>query len=234
MKFTSHLVFLFYLPIIPTLFGNTTADYLQEPLEIKTIESTDWEQATEGLDYGVTKKLQPPPKPTTANTELLGTILKILAIIAVVIMIIFLLYSFVGIQGIPKGKNQTFDPNEIINTQTIAENIHEFDLASLIQQAIQQQDYTVATRLYYLLAIKTLSEKDLIKWTKDKTNRSYLNELTTSSTKNKFRNLTNIFERVWYGEVAVNQSIFKEIEGQFQVFIEKIDGSSGSSSSSSS
>ena len=226
MKFISLLLFIFYFPLLPTSFGNTTADYLQKPIEVKTIESTNWEKATEGLDYGVTKKLQPPPKPTTANTELLGSILKILAIIAVVVMIIFLLYSFVGIQGIPKGMNRAFDPNEVINTQTVAENIHEFDLASLIQQAIQQQDYTVATRLYYLLAIKTLSEKDFIKWTKDKTNRNYLNELTAVSLKSKFRDLTNIFERAWYGEVEVNKTIFEGIEGHFQVFIEKINSGS--------
>jgi len=223
MKFIALLLFIFYLPLLPTSFGNNKADYIQEPLEVETIEAADWEKATEGLDYGVAKKLPPPPKPTSSAPPLFGSVLKIFAIIAVVVMIIFLLYSFVGIQGAPKGKNRTFDPNEAINTQTVAENIHDFDLQTLIHRAIQQQDYTIATRLYYLLAIKTLSEKALIKWTKDKTNRNYLNELTTISTKNKFRDLTNIFERVWYGEVVVNELIFEEIQGQFQVFIEKIN-----------
>ena len=60
--------------------------------------------------------------------------------------------------------------------------------------------------------------KKWIKWKKDKTNRNYLNELKALDIKNQFSQLTNIFERVWYGEVAVNEAIFTEIEGQFKGF----------------
>jgi len=223
MKFSFLILYIScFLSFCPSTFGNNPPDYLQESITIEKIDRADWQKATKDLDYGISKKPKPVKKAPPANAELLGWILKIFAIIAVLVMLAFLLYSFVGVQGLKKGENRTFDPNAVINTQKVAEHIHEFDLSALIQQAIQQQDYSVATRLYYLLAIKQLSENDLIHWKKDKTNRNYINELKNSALKNKFRNLTNIFERVWYGEVVVDTTIFADIQGQFQVFIDDL------------
>ncbi len=214
--FISSFLFLFCLPLL-SLGQDATNSYLQEELTIQPIDQTDWEEATAGLDYGE-GKFVPPPKTDTANLEFLATLFKIIGILAVVVAIAFLLRYFVGIQGMQKATNKKFDPNAKIDTQTIAEHIHEFDLPALIQQAIVQKDFSVATRLYYLLTIKTLSDKNLIQWKKDKTNRNYLNELKGFDIKNQFSQLTNIFERVWYGEVAVNEAIFGEIEGQFKGF----------------
>ena len=214
--FISSFLFLFCLPLL-SLGQDATNSYLQEELTIQPIDQTDWEEATAGLDYGE-GKFVPPPKTDTANLEFLATLFKIIGILAVVVAIAFLLRYFVGIQGMQKATNKKFDPNAKIDTQTIAEHIHEFDLPALIQQAIVQKDFSVATRLYYLLTIKTLSDKNLIQWKKDKTNRNYLNELEGFDIKNQFSQLTNIFERVWYGEVAVNEAIFGEIEGQFKGF----------------
>lgn len=221
MKHSFLLLFILCLPfLLLPAFGSNTLYYSQKSITTKKIDQADWNKATQDLDYGTSKKPKPATKSPPPNTALLGWILKIFAFIAVIVMILFLLYSFVGVQGLQKGENRTFDPNAVINTQTIAEDIHKFDLPVLIKQAIQQQDYTVAIRLYYLLVIKTLSEKDLIRWQKDKTNRNYLNELTDISLKNKFRTLTNIFERVWYGEVVVDAPIFEGIQEQFQAFID--------------
>ncbi len=224
MKFSFLILCLLFIPLLlSSAFGKSIdTTYLQTPLTIEEIDQVDWTAATKDLDYGTNKKLQPPAKTTSANLDFLAPILKIIAFIAVIVLIIFLLYSFVGVQGLQKGTNKRFDPNAIINTQTIAEDIHDFDLPKLLQHAIQQQDYTVATRLYYLLAIKTLSEQDLIQWKKDKTNRNYINELTNIPLKNKFRALTTIFERVWYGAVAVDAFIFEDIRKEFASFVDDI------------
>jgi len=214
--YISSFLFLFCLPLL-SLGQDASTSYLQEELIVQPINQTDWDAATNGLDYGE-GKFVPPPKTNTANLESLATLFKILGILAVVVAIVFLLRYFVGIQGMQKATNKKFDPNAKIDTQTIAEHIHEFDLPALIQQAIAQKDFSVATRLYYLLTIKTLADKKLIQWKKDKTNRNYLNELSGIDIKSQFSQLTNIFERVWYGEVLINEAIFGEIEGQFKGF----------------
>lgn len=221
MKFYLFISFLICLPLLS--FGYEDNDYLEKELTPQTIDKADWEEATKGLDYGE-EKIEKPKKQNKEQADLsfLGPLIKIIGIGCVVVLIAFLLYSFVGLQGIESGKSKKFDPNATIDTQTVAENIHEFDLPALIQQAIQQKEYTKATRLYYLLAIKTLSDKELIKWKKEKTNRTYLNELPSGNLKYPFRELTNIFDRVWYGEATINESIFQNIEGQFRAFIDNI------------
>ncbi len=223
MKLTIYIsFFLFLFCSSPRCLGQgATIQYEQEELTINPIDQKDWDKATKGLNYGE-GKFVPPPKTEKVNLDFLATIFKIIAILAVVVAIVFLLRYFVGIQSLKRTTNKKFDPNAKIDTQAIAEHIHEFDLPTLIQQAIVQKDFTVATRLYYLLTIKTLSDKNLIQWKKNKTNRNYLNELSTLDIKNQFGQLTNIFERVWYGEVAVNEAIFSEIEGQFKGFTNKL------------
>lgn len=222
MKFSFRLLLLFCLsfPLNSLIGQDSTNLYLQEELAAQIIEKADWEKATKDLDYGKLKaKEKVTPSPSNINADFIATILKVIGIIGIIALVVFLLRYFVGIQGVKKADNKTFDPNEKIDTQTVAEHIHEYDLATLIQQAIDQKDYVVATRLYYLLTIKSLSEKELIRWKKDKTNRNYLNELVGADLKNKFRKLTAIFERIWYGEVNIDATIFDDIERQFQGFI---------------
>jgi len=226
MKFSFLISFFICLQFFPNfLIGNDTSNvYIQQELAVQKVEQADWEKVTQDLDYGKLKeKEKPQPSSSNINSDLIATILKGIGILGIIALVIFLLQYFVGIQGIQKTENKTFDPNEKIDTQTIAEDIHEYDLATLIKQAAAQQDYMVATRLYYLLAIKTLSEKELIKWKKDKTNRNYLNELAGIDLKNQFRELTAIFERVWYGEVAIDAPIFGNIEEQFKEFINSLN-----------
>lgn len=205
------------------LYGNDSTDlYLHQAITVVEVDQADWEAATEGLDYGVAKMPEVHQPQKIEGGEFILTLLKILGILGIVVLIFFLLRYFVGIQGVQKTKNRTFDPNAEIDTQTVAEHIHEFDLEALLKQAIERKEYSVATRLYYLLAIKTLSEKKLINWKKDKTNRNYLNELSGTAHRNPFRELTNIFERVWYGEVPIEAKAFGAIQGQFRQFIQSI------------
>lgn len=227
MKFSFLISFFICLQFFPNyLVGNdTTNAYIQQELAIQKVAQADWEKVTQDLDYGKLKEKEKPESTTPSNidSELIATILKVIGILGIIALVIFLLQYFVGIQGVKKSDNKTFDPNEKIDTQTVAEDIHEYDLATLVKQAIAQQDYMVATRLYYLLAIKSLSEKELIKWKKDKTNRNYLNELVGVDLKKQFRELTTIFERVWYGEVAIDAPVFGHIEEQFKRFISDLN-----------
>lgn len=223
MKFSSLILCYLYLILLPSsVWGNNSAQpYIDNPIVVSEIADKDWENATDGLDYG--KDIAPKkPKKTNTNVDLsfLGPLFKVLLILGVVAVILLLLRYFVGVQGVQRATNKSFDPNATIDTETIADRLHDFDLPTLIQQAIDQKEYTIATRLYYLLAIKTLSEKELIQWKKDKTNRNYINELVETSLKNKFRAVTNIFERVWYGEAALNEMSFRTIQGQFLQFIQ--------------
>ncbi|MEM6320159.1 MAG: DUF4129 domain-containing protein [Bacteroidota bacterium] len=223
MKVFQCLLILLLLGFSNILLGNDASSYVQEEKIPVEVNKADWEKVAQDLEYGE-GVWTPKPQREKMDLEWLGGLLKVLAIIGVIVLIVLLLRFFVGAQGIQQVKNRTFDPNEKINTHTVADNIHEYDLPQLIQQAIAQKDFSAATRLYYLLAIKSLSEKGLIQWKKDKTNRKYLQELSNQTTKQQFRQLTTIFERIWYGEVVVDEAVFEQIQPQFQQFVQNFNG----------
>src|SRR5699024_10672965 len=55
--------------------------------------------------------------------------------------------------------------------------IQNEDISELIQHAVQEKDYRLAIRYYYLLILKQLRENRLIDYRAEKTNGEYFNEI---------------------------------------------------------
>ncbi|MFD1063518.1 DUF4129 domain-containing protein [Winogradskyella litorisediminis] len=90
------------------------------------------------------------------------------------------------------------------------------DINALIQQAIEQKNYRLAIRYYYLLSLKKLSENETIEWEAQKTNEDYIQELRHSPLKPDFINITRIYDYVWYGEFAVDALKFENLKLPFE------------------
>jgi len=222
MKYYFFVVsFLFPLILSSSLLAQASA-YEKIDLHPVKIKKADWEAATQDLDYGT---ITPSENKTSREVDsaAITAILKILFVLGVAVFILLLLRLLIGAQGIQRSKRQKFYPNKNIDTHQVAENIHQYDLLALIKNAVKQKDYSRAVRLYYLLSIKTLSDKGLIQWKKDKTDHQYLNELISGKIKNQFAELTGIFELVWYGGVSLTSPLFSEIQQSFQRFIRQLE-----------
>ncbi len=102
------------------------------------------------------------------------------------------------------------------------ENIDESDYDALLLRAIQNNDYRLATRYYYLALLKKLSQKNHIEYHKDKTNSEYLFELKNKTMRSNFSYLSYIYSYVWYGEFSVDKMKFSVIEKKYKSFIETI------------
>ena len=102
------------------------------------------------------------------------------------------------------------------------ENIDETDFDKLLNNAIQNGNYRLATRYYYLSSLKKLSQKELITYDKDKTNTEYQFELKNKDLRMKFSYLAYIYDYVWYGEFPVDKSKFTLIESKYKSFIQVI------------
>lgn len=250
-SFRQKILFLFFLsPIL--LFGQSNTDeYIEKNISTLDIKAEDWEKVVKDLnepDWGKVDKdeareaiQQPTNQQDSSLVEkkkegreftlpnfgggagIFSFLFKILIIGVLIAIVLLLLKHLAGAEGFSRPSNRTFRSDEPIDTQTVAERIHDYDLETLIRRAINEQDYTVATRLYYLFAIKTASDKGLIKWKKDKTNRNYLNEIQSIGLKEQFRQLTYIFERAWYGETVIEATAFVPIEQQFKTFINTLE-----------
>ena len=98
------------------------------------------------------------------------------------------------------------------------EDIHDADIDGLLQKAIQNKEYRLAIRYYYLSVLKTLSNHKLIDYHKDKTNSEYLFEIENKEARTQFSYLSYVYSYVWYGEFPIDETNFKLAEQKYQSF----------------
>ena len=98
---------------------------------------------------------------------------------------------------------------------TLTEEILEVDLEKLLQNALDNNQYRMAVRLLYLIYLRFLINKGLITWVPGKTSEEYLQELNSQEHKNTFRQLSNIFNYIWYGEIDLNSKQYLKIRDVF-------------------
>ncbi|WP_418644950.1 DUF4129 domain-containing protein [Tenacibaculum insulae] len=151
----------------------------------------------------------------------LKIVLGVLPYIIAGLVFFFIIKFFlkVNARNILEGKTA----KSIVNLSDEEMLIKERDLSKLIKQAIAEENYKLATRYYYLLVLKNLSEKELISWQQEKTNEDYIKELALNKVLNKeFKKLTHLYDYVWYGEFLIDKEKFLQAEANFKKVIAKI------------
>lgn len=206
------------------------SDYIKEDLVIYEYDKSKWDRIVKDIDYSedISDDDDKPndynrnfPSPSFDAGFITG-FLKFLAFLAAAILIGIVIFHLMGVKNLIRPKNKKFVPDvndENIDIESIEEHIHESDLDGFIRKAVGQENYTLAIRLYYLAIIKELSVNNQIIWKKDKTNRDYINELKQSNLQIPFKEITNIFERIWYGNKIISASDFEQVKPKFQSFI---------------
>ena len=145
-----------------------------------------------------------------------GPFLKYLFLGLSVALLIFAILKSLGIDAVQLLKG---DAKKIsIPFSESQENIHEINFDEEIEKAASQHNFRLAVRLLYLKSLKQLSDKDLIKWQDNKTNSTYIYELTDASQRQTFGLLTRQFEYVWYGDFPIDKNTFANINSLFQNF----------------
>lgn len=98
------------------------------------------------------------------------------------------------------------------------EDIHRINFEKEIQVAKDQKEYARCIRLYYLWALKKMSDKKYIVWRPSKTNSLYLGEVNGMPFANRFRSLTRRYEQAYYGYSPINEVYFLATEQEFKQF----------------
>lgn len=193
-----------------------------------TLDSLAYERLVGELDYG---EADPPaeddpvewdPEPLDWsfdwNSEAFGPVILSIVIILLLILVIFLVLRHLN------GRDQRLAP-----VQTTAYSIEDFDpeipesdLDRFLRLALESSDYRAAVRVHFLMAIRKLAERNLIRWERDKTNRTYLTELNEQIPKHGFEPLIRVYEVIWFGEAPVNESEYQSLATAFRKFYESI------------
>jgi|GEM_PF-1730126 hypothetical protein len=90
----------------------------------------------------------------------------------------------------------------------------EFD--KLIETARSSGNRNEIIRLSFLRIISDLNNKNIIKYTEDKTNRDYYYEISDENIKSQFKKVSNIFDFTFYGEFEISESHLSQFEPLFQ------------------
>lgn len=137
-------------------------------------------------------------------------------IMGIALLLIILYFRRLKIEG------GIFTNNQSINklSGVVQElNIDEINFDSAIKQAIDEKNFRLALRFYYLKTLKALNQKELILWEPFKTNYEYINELKDSDLRTRFKELSRVYEIVWYGDKTISESDFTETEKNFKAII---------------
>ena len=143
-------------------------------------------------------------------------ILRFFAIIIIGLVIYFLLKFLLGKDG-----NYFFGKkNKKLNIaeQDLEENIHEINFPNSINDFERKKDYRSAIRYQFLFVLKKLSDKKLLEWNPEKTNKDYLAELKDKNQKSEFKELVYIFNNIWYGEFEVDEKSYNRFKEKFNQF----------------
>lgn len=87
-------------------------------------------------------------------------------------------------------------------------NIEEDVLQNRLTKAENEKDFRESVRLQYLIILKELNEKDLIRWKDHKLSQDYVRELKDRKLRKEFRLLTKYFNYAWYGNNKVNENYY--------------------------
>ena len=207
--------------------------YQAAPLGIeRSFDAQTWKKQSKDLRYTVrsnSRVVEPKRNntaPNTVNRPRSGMTAKEVSRFLLILLglgvVIFILYRLVG--GNAVLANRSIERRTPVRLEDIESNLHEADVESFLDKAIRQENYRLAIRLYYLAIIKKLSEKGYIHWKKEKTNGHYLREMRQNKhpeTKS-FRDVTRVFERVWYSTMPFDGGQFKEVRLGFNELLQTL------------
>ena len=144
----------------------------------------------------------------------LAVFLEILPYILLVIFLYLVIRFFIKVNTRAPIYNEK-NPNLVVLSEE-ERIIKTEDIHQLIKDALEEKNYRLAIRYYYLFILKLLSEHELIDWQRQKTNDDYFSELAQSNLKNDFGKATWLYDYIWYGEFSIDQEHYAKAE---QVFV---------------
>jgi phage shock protein PspC (stress-responsive transcriptional regulator) len=130
-------------------------------------------------------------------------------------VVLYFILRFVGSEGFSKVLGKNTKAAAMVNLEET--HIEELDIDAFIADSLAQGNYRNALRYQYLLVLKALSIQELIAWDFQKTNADYYREIKDQGIKDQFKNVSRIYDYVWYGEFPIAQDSYEEAMKQFNL-----------------
>ncbi|MDR3260693.1 MAG: DUF4129 domain-containing protein [Tannerella sp.] len=153
------------------------------------------------------------------DNEVAGGIVEwglILFFVAVVLFVVYFVY---------KKRPELFirEKRKPLPCEIEEENIYTIDFDKELSAAVATSDFRMAIRVLYLQTLRFVADKQWIDWQIYKTPTEYTCELKPAGLKATFRDLTNRFLQVRYGNFKATRDLFDTMHG-LQDELRKGDG----------
>jgi len=212
----------FLLPILICLFVFKSSGIQVDSIAPAkhSFDKTQWEKIKKDIDYSKETTQKQADRPNSFRIPISATAAKIILFSIVLGLLIFLLIKVFKGNILPGNKKIS---ETGISVETVQEeDIHHADLEKLYYEACTNKNYRQAIRIYYLMIIRELLSQHFIRWKKEKTNHEYIFEMADHSFYSRFREITLLFERIWYGEVELDENNFHLINPRFHSLISEL------------
>ncbi len=188
------------------------------------IDRSEWEKATEGLSYNEQKQEEEKIKEEKTrdwsfNLPISQQLAQIIGFGLIAALLVFILLKLFG-KGLFGNKKVDVIQKTILNE--LDERPMETDLERFLREALENRDYRLAIRIYYLMLLKILHDKNFIEWKRNKTNMDYLAEVYKHPSYARLSNNTIMYEFIWYGEKTIAKSQFDLISTSYIDLIKEI------------
>ncbi|WP_233266148.1 DUF4129 domain-containing protein [Myroides fluvii] len=140
-------------------------------------------------------------------------ILRVLGFLLFGLVIYYLVRAFIqqDIYWLVKKKGKKISALENLT----AEDFETTNFEQLVEEALQQQHYRLAIRLYYLWLLQRLQEQQKIKWAPEKTNADYTYEIKEEQEREAFTYLSYLYNNIWYGVHELTAADFAKAKNSF-------------------
>ena len=150
--------------------------------------------------------------------SILGWTILTLAILA-------LLFLIIKLMGIPIKGLFVFSKSTKVTQLKFGQSLVDLEkekLDEMLTLYINNQAFREATRVLFLLTLRRLNRKNLIKWNAYKTDREYYYEIKESSLKDLFLNIIRQYEFIWFGKFDITEPEFTLVKSEFDQFMNKL------------
>ena len=181
---------------------SSSAVYGQNAPAYHPIDRSEWEKATEGLSYNEKKQEEEKLKEVkerdfSFNLPISQQLAQVIGFILIAALLVFILLKLFG-----KGLfgNKKVDVVQKTTLHELDERPMETDLERFLREALENRDFRLAIRIYYLML---------------KTNMDYLAEVNKHPSYPRLSNNTIMYEFIWYGEKTLGESQFNLIRTSY-------------------
>jgi hypothetical protein len=197
------------------------------------IDKKEWSRLTDGEDYTEHSK---PFNPGCSGPEVPDgdgispqnnlIIFQFFAYGGLVIILAVLIWYLISSRLISSDIFKRRQDNSKVSFEYAEKNLEAIDdrekLHDLLKKAIEYKNYGLAVRIRFVLLIRLMDERQLLKFRINKTNRHYIQDVGMHEVRNDFVRIVRLFERIWYGSREISEVEFASINQLFDRFSSKI------------